>query len=208
MSERVQEYLLLPEPRSAALTRLDKVLSERGFRRASFAPPSASKPIARAEARVFDVHDCGDTVTLIREWNAYRDNVSWKAALELAQGLPPAARMETALPPALSILARALSRDGVAVGLATRTAPRQIVAVAFRRGRAADILTMADARIAVGATASPTPVTDDDARTELERWLSSHVSANDVVSVLTGERDLPSAWDVAYLHEENGAAMS
>jgi hypothetical protein len=138
-------------------------------------------------------------LALIREWDGYSDATAWGAALELAEGLPPAARMEMALPPALSVLARALSRRVTVVGFAAREKPWHFVGVAFRDGRAADVITMVKDRIAIGARGEPQRCTDREAKNHLQSWIAPYGVDATTADLLLGERDLPATWRVAYV---------
>jgi hypothetical protein len=201
MATRTREALLVALPVAEAEQALDDVLAERGFARARPTPPPPTEPTARSEARFFDVDLVQPTVSLIHEWAGYSDATTWGAALELAEGLPPAARMEMALPPALSVLARALSRRVTVLGFAAREKPRHFVGVAFRAGRAVDVITMVKDRIAIGAQGEPRTCTIVEARTHLQTWLGPHGVDPTTTELLLGDRDLPSRWSVVYLHE-------
>src|SRR5688572_5188362 len=200
MATRTREALLVALPAVEAERALDDVLSERGFDRAEPAPPLPTEPTARSEARFFDVDLVQAGLSLIREWAGYSDATAWGAALELAEGLPPAARMEMALPPALSVLARALSRRVAVLGFAARDNPRHFVGVAFRGGRAADVITMVKDRIVLGATGEPRSCTPAEARVRLQGWLGQYGVDPATSELLLGGRDLPATWRVAYLH--------
>jgi len=201
MATRTREALLVALPAVEAERALDDVLSERGFDRAEPAPPLPTEPTARSEARFFDVDLVQAGLSLVREWSGYSDATAWGAALELAEGLPAAARMEMALPPALSVLARALSRRLTVVGFAAREKPVHFVGVAFRGGRAVDVITMVKDRIVVGATGEPRPCTIAEAKTRLQTWVGQYGVEPATTEVLLRERDLPATWRVAYLHQ-------
>ncbi len=200
MATRTREALLVALPAVEAERALDDVLSERGFDRAEPAPPLPTEPTARSEARFFAVDLVQAGLSLVREWSGYSDATAWGAALELAEGLPAAARMEMALPPALSVLARALSRRLTVVGFAAREKPVHFVGVAFRGGRAVDVITMVKDRIVVGATGEPRPCTIAEAKTRLQTWVGQYGVEPATTEVLLRERDLPATWRVAYLH--------
>jgi hypothetical protein len=201
MATPTREALLLPLSAADTERALDTVLAERGFARANREPPGGSEPVARSEQRFFAVDLAQPGLSLIREWSGYSDATSWGAALELAEGLPAASRMEMALPPASAVLARALSRQTTVVGIASREKPWHVVAVAFRQGRAADVITIVKDRIVVGAQGQPRSATSDDAKAKLVYWLAHYDVAADTVPVLLGERDLPAQWLVAYVHQ-------
>jgi hypothetical protein len=200
MATRTREALLVALPAGETERALDDVLAERGFARAEPTPPLPAAPTPRSEARFFDVDLVQPALTVIREWAGYSDATAWGAALELAEGLPPAARMEMALPPALSVLARALSRRVAVLGFAVRDKPRHFVGVAFRGGRAADVITMVKDRIASGATGEPGSCTPAEARVHLQGWLGQYGVDPATTELLLGGRDLPATWRVAYLH--------
>lgn len=199
MATRTREALLVALTAGETERALDDVLAERGFARAEPAPPLPTAPTARSEARFFDVDLVQPALTMIREWAGYSDATAWGAALELAEGLPPAARMEMALPPALSVLARALSRRVTVLGFAARDKPRHFVGVAFRGGRAADVITMVKDRIVLGATGEPRSCTPAEALVHLQGWLGQY-GVDPATSELLDGRDLPATWRVAYLH--------
>jgi hypothetical protein len=201
MATPTREALLLPLPAGDTERALDTVLAERGFARANREPPRGSEPVARSERRFFAVDPAQPGLSLIREWSGYSDATAWGAALELAEGLPAASRMEMALPPALAVLARALSRRTTVVGIASRERPWHLVAVAFREGRAADVITIVKDRVVVGAHGQPQSASRDEARAQLVEWLARYDVAADTIPLLLGERDLPTQWRVAYLHE-------
>jgi hypothetical protein len=200
MATRTREALIVALPAAEAERALDNVLEERGFARTDLAPPLPSEPVARSESRFFDVDLVQPALSLIREWAGYSDATPWAAALELAKGLPPAARMEMALPPALSVLARALSRLGTVVGFAAREKPRHFVGVAFREGRAADVITMVKDRIVIGVTGESRSCTAAEARAHLQTWLGQYGVDRATTELLQGERDLPATWRVAYVN--------
>ena len=179
---------------------LDDVLADRGFGRAEMPPPRPTDSIARSDARFFDVDALQPMLSLVREWSGYSDATAWGSALELAEGLPPAARMEMALPPALSVLARALSRHAIVLGFAARPDPWHLVGVSFRGGRAVDVITAVKDRVIVGAHGQPRRSTPSETRIHLDQWLAPYEVSPVAIEVVLGERDLPSAWRVAYLH--------
>lgn len=200
MPTAAREAILVSLPATEAEHALDEVLAERGFERAELPPPRASGSIARSDARFFDIDLLQPTLSIVREWTGYSDATAWGAALELAKGLPPAARMEMALPPALSVLARALSRRATVLGFAARAKPWHLVGVAFRNGRATDIITMVKDHIVVGPDGHSRPSTPQEARTHLDQWLSPHGVSPATIETMLADRDLPSTWRVAYLH--------
>ena len=200
MASATREALLLPLPAADAERALDAVLAERGFERSDRAPPPRKEPIARSEERFFDVDLVQPALSMVREWSAYSDATTWGAALELAEGLPAAARMEMALPPALSVLARALSRRTTALGFAARERPGHLVGVAFRHGRAADVITAVKDRIAIGPHGQPQKATSQELKSHLIQWLAPYDVTESTVELLLGERSLPARWLVAYLH--------
>ena len=199
MATETREALVVALPAAVAEQALDEVLAERGFERADLpSPVERDEPIARSDERFFDVSPLPGTLTLVREWAGYSDVTPWGAALELAEGLPAAARMEMALPPALSVLARALSRRVTVVGFASREKPWHLVGVAFRAGRAVDVITAVKDRVVVGAQGQPQPATRQDAKLHLTQWLTPFAVEPPVIDVLLG--DLPASWRVAYVH--------
>ncbi|HEY7408620.1 MAG TPA: hypothetical protein VH638_10165 [Gemmatimonadaceae bacterium] len=200
MATETREALLLALPAAEAEAALDGVLAERGFERADAPPPPRAEPIARSEERFFDVDAVQPELTLIREWTGYADATAWGAALELAEGLPPAARMEMALPPALSVLARSLSRRATVVGFASRAKPWHLVGVVFRSGRAVDVITAVKDRVAVGSSGQAQARPPSDAGAYLHEWLAPHGVNSETVELLLGARDLPARWRVVYLH--------
>ena len=200
MATETREALLVALPAAEAERALDDVLGERGFERAAAPPPPHAEPIARSEERFFDVDAVQPELTLIREWTGYADATAWGAALELAEGLPAATRMEMALPPALSVLARALSRRATVFGFASRPKPWHLVGVAFKSGRAVDVITAVKDRVAVGPSGRPQPRPPTDAGAYLHEWLAPHGVNPETVELLTGARDLPARWRVTYLH--------
>jgi hypothetical protein len=180
---------------------LDEVLAERGFERAELPAPRSTGSIARSDARFFDVDRLQPSVSIVREWMGYKDATAWGVALELAASLPGAARMEMALPPALSVLARALSRRVTALGFAMRQKPWHFVGVAFRGGRAVDVITAANDRLVIGAIGELRSTTPHEMRTRLEQWIRPYGISPSAIDILLGERDLASTWRVAYLHD-------
>src|SRR5687768_11590164 len=200
MATAPREALFVSLPAAETEHALDDVLAERGFERAELRPPGPTNSTAQSEARFFDIDLLQPTLSVVREWTGYSDATAWGAALELAEGLPPAARMEMALPPALSVLARALSRRVAVLGFAARDNPRHFVGVAFRGGRAADVITMVKDRIVLGATGEPRSCTPAEARVRLQGWLGQYGVDPATSELLLGGRDLPATWRVAYLH--------
>src|ERR671915_2254170 len=164
MATQAREALLVLLSDAETEEALDDVLSERGFERIQRQPPRRTGSIARSDARFFAIDQLQPELTLVREWTGYKDATTWGAALELADGLPPAARMEMALPPALSVLARALSRRTTVLGFATRDEPWHLVGVAFRGGKAADVITAIKDRVVIGPGAKPRESTPQRAR--------------------------------------------
>lgn len=201
MATSTREAVLVALPTAEAERTLDDILAERGFARAEPAPPLPTEPTARSEGRFFDVDLVQPALTMIREWSGYSDATPWGAALELAEGLPAGARMEMALPPALSVLARALSRRVTVLGFAARDKPRHFVGVAFRGGRAADVITMVKDRIVIGAPGESRRCTLPEAKTHLQTWLAPYGVDSATIELVLGERNLPATWRVAYLHE-------
>lgn len=200
MATRTREALLVALPAAETERALDAVLAERGFARAHVTPPPRTQPIARSEARFFDVDLVQPALSMVREWAGYSDATAWGAALELAQGLPAAARTEMALPPALSVLARALSRRVTVLGFAAREKPWHLVGVAFNGGRATDVITAVKDRIAIGASGQPQRSAPQEARAHLHDWLTPYTVNPATIDLVLGERDLPATWRVAYLH--------
>lgn len=201
MATRTREALLVALPVAEAEQALDAVLSERRFERVTPAPALPVEPTMRSEARFFDVDLVQPALSVVREWNGYSDATAWGTALELAEGLPAAARMEMALPPALSVLARALSRRVTVIGFASREKPVHFVGVAFRGGRAADVITMVKDRIVIGVAGDPRPCTPAEARGHLQSWLAPYGVSPDTNDLLLGGRDLPATWRVAYVSD-------
>jgi hypothetical protein len=181
---------------------LDDVLAERGFERAELSPPVAPATVARSEARFFDVDALEPALSIVREWASYSDATPWGAALDLAEGLPAAARMEMALPPALSVLARALSRRATALGFASREKPWHLVVVAFRGGRAMDVFTAVKDSVVVGVGGRPQSSTPEEARARLDDWLAPYGVKANAIQIAVGERDLVSGWRFGYLHRD------
>ena len=200
MATQTREALIVALPAAEAERALDIVLEERGFARTELTPPPPSEPVARSESRFFDVDLVQPGLSLIREWAGYSDATAWGAALELAEGLPAAARMEMALPPALSVLARALSRRSTVVGFAAREKPWHFVGVAFREARAADVITMVKDRIVVGPRGEPRACSVAEARSHLQAWIAPYGVEPETIELLLGERALPGTWRVAYLN--------
>lgn len=200
MAPPTREALLVPLDVGQAEQALDDVLTERGFERTERSPPDAEIPVARSDTRFFDVDQVEPSLSIIREWTGYSDATPWGAALELAEGLPAATRVEMALPPALSVLARALSRRTTVVGFAAREHPMHLVGVAFRGGRATDVITLVKDRIVVGARGKPTAFSPKEARAHLTEWLAPHGIGPHAVEIVLGESDLPAAWRRVYLH--------
>jgi hypothetical protein len=202
MATKTREALLVALPAAEAERALDGVLAERGFARSDLTPPPPIQPVARSDARFFDIDLLQPALSVIREWAGYSDATAWGAALELAEGLPAAARMEMALPPALSVLARALARRTTILGFAAREKPWYFVGVAFREARAADVITMVKDRIVIGARGDPQRCTISEAKAHLQTWLAPYGVEALTTELLLGERDLPSRWSVAYLHRD------
>ena len=202
MATRTREALLVALPLEETDQALDDVLAERGFERVELAPPSAPATVARSEARFFDVDALEPALSIVREWASYSDATPWGAALDLAEGLPAAARMEMALPPALSVLARALSRRATVLGFASRENPWHLVAVAFRDGRATDVFTVVKNRVVVGAAGHPQTHSAEEARSRLSEWAAPYGVPAIASEILLGERDLVSGWRFAYLHRD------
>jgi hypothetical protein len=200
MATAPREALLVSLPAAETEQALDDVLSERGFERADLPPPRRGDSFERSATRFFDIDLVQPTLSIVREWMGYRDATAWGAALDLAEGLPAAARMEMALPPALSVLARALSRRTTVLGFAARDKPWHLVSVAFRGGRAIDVITAVKDCVVVGVSGQSHASSRDDARTHLDRWLGPYSVNPSVIELLLGERDLPAAWRLAYLH--------
>jgi hypothetical protein len=194
--------VLLPLPAVQAEEALDSVLAERGFGRGELPAPESRQPVARSEQRFFAVEETQPGMSIVREWSGYSDATAWGAALELAEGLPAASRMEMALPPSLAVLARALSRRTTVVGIASREKPWHLVGVAFRDGRAVDVITVVKDRIVVGARGEPRNASRDDARAHVVQWLARYDVAQQTADLLLGERDLPARWSATYLHHE------
>jgi hypothetical protein len=200
MATEAREALLVSLPAVEAEQALDGVLAERGFERAELRPPASSGSVARSDARFFDVDLIQPTLSLVREWAGYSDATPWGAALELSEGLPPATRMEMALPPALSVLGRALSRRVTVLGFAARQKPWHLVGVAFQKGRAVDIITAVKDRVVIGPHGEPRASTPGESRAHLTEWLGPYEVDRDTIELVLGERDLPSKWRLAYFH--------
>ena len=199
MATQAREALLVLLSDAETEEALDDVLSERGFERIQRQPPRRTGSIARSDARFFAIDQLQPELTLVREWTGYKDATTWGAALELADGLPPAARMEMALPPALSVLARALSRRTTVLGFATRDEPWHLVGVAFRGGKAADVITAIKDRVVIGPGAKPRESTPQRARMHLEQWLAPYSVDSVAIEIVFGDRDLPGNWRIAYV---------
>jgi hypothetical protein len=201
MATETREALLVALPPAEAEQALDGVLAERGFERADLASPlQRTEPIARSDERFFAIDTAQPTLSLVREWTGYSDVTPWGAALELAEGLPAAARMEMALPPALSVLARALSRRVAVLGFASREKPWHFVGVAFRGGRAVDVITAVKDRVVAGPHGQPQPATRQAANMHLTQWLAPFAVEPSTIELLLGEHHLPATWPVAYVH--------
>lgn len=200
MATRTREALLVALPVAETEQALDDVLAERGFERAELSPPVAPATVARSEARFFDVDALEPALSIVREWASYSDATPWGAALDLAEGLPPAARMEMALPPALSVLARALSRRATALGFASREKPWHLVAVSFRGGRAVDVFTAVKDRVVAGVGEQPQSSTPEEAHVRLGDWLAPYGVNAKAIEIVVGARDLVSGWRFRYLH--------
>jgi hypothetical protein len=200
MARGTREALLVALSVAEAEQALDDVLAERGFERTALSPPTAPATVARSEARFFDVDGVEPTLSIVREWQGYSDATPWGAALDLAEGLPAAARMEMALPPALSVLGRALSRRATVLGLASREKPWHLVGVAFRGGRAVDVFTAVKDRGVVSVTGQPQSTTPEEARARLRDWLAPYAVNAKSIELAVGERDLVSGWRFGYLH--------
>lgn len=200
MAPLTREALFVSLDVGQAEQALDDVLAERGFERTEGSLPDSGVSVARSDRRFFDVAAVEPSLSVIREWSGYSDATPWSAALELAEGLPPATRMEMALPPALSILARALSRRTTVLGFAMREQPLHLVGVAFRGGRATDVITVVKDRIVVGAQGKPATFSPHEARARLTEWAAPHSVGPRAVEVVLGESDLPATWRVVYLH--------
>jgi hypothetical protein len=202
MATGTREALLVALEAAETEQALDDVLAERGFERAEQTPPRAPATVARSEARFFDVDALERTLSIVREWPSYSDATPWGAALDLAEGLPAAARMEMALPPALSVLGRALSRRATVLGFALREKPWHLVGVAFRGGRAMDVFTAVKDRVVVGASGQQAGSTPAEARSRLCEWAATYGVSAKAIEIVLGERDLDSGWRFAYLHRD------
>lgn len=200
MAPPTREALFVSLDVAQAEQALDDVLAERGFERTDGSLPDPGVSVARSDTRFFDLAAIEPSLSVIREWSGYSDATPWGAALELAEGLPPAARMEMALPPALSILARALSRRATVLGFAMREQPLHLVGVAFRGGRATDVITVVKDRIAVGAQGKPERFAPDEAKEKLSEWAAPHGVGPRAVEAVLAESDLPATWRLVYLH--------
>ena len=201
MAPPTREALFVSLDAGQAEQTLDDVLAERGFERTEGSPPDSDVAVARSDTRFFEVAGVEPSLSVIREWSGYSDATPWGAALELAEGLPAATRMEMALPPALSVLARALSRRTTVLGFAMREQPLHLVGVAFRAGRATDVITVVKDRIVVGAQGNPAAFSPQDAKARLTEWAVSHAVAPQAVEMVLGESDLPATWRLVYLHK-------
>jgi len=199
MATQAREALLVLLPVAEAEEALDDVLAERGFERRERQPPRRTGTVARSEARFFAVDHLQPSLTLVREWTGYKDATAWSAALELAEGLPAAARMEMALPPALSVLARAISRRTTVLGFATRDEPWHVVGVAFRGGRAVDVITAIKDRVVVGPGGKPRESTPQRARLYVDQWLVPYSVDSAAMEIVFGDRELPAYWRIAYV---------
>jgi hypothetical protein len=202
MATGTREALLIALDAGETEQALDDVLAERGFDRADVPPPCAPATMARSEARLFDIDALEPTLSIVREWPSYSDATPWGAALDLAGGLPAAARMEMALPPALSVLARALSRHATALGFASREKPWHLVCVAFRGGRAIDVFTVVKNRVVVGASGQSQTNSAEEVRSRLTEWAAPYGVTTKAVEILLGEHDLVSGWRFGYLHRD------
>ena len=200
MATETRETLVVAMPVTEAERALDEVLAERGFERAEAGPPEPPETIARSDARFFNVELARPDLSLIREWGGYSDATAWGSALDLAKGLPSATRMELALPPALSVLARALSRRATVLGVAAREKPWHLVGVAFRQGRAVDVITVVKDRISIGPEGQPRTATRPEVTTHLSQWLAGYGVDAATVELVLGARDLAARWSLAYLH--------
>ena len=199
MATQAREALFVLLSEAEAEEALDDVLSERGFERTARQPPRRRGSVARSEARFFAVDQLQPELTLVREWTGYKDATAWGAALELAEGLPSAARMEMALPPALSVLARALSRRTTVLGFATREEPWHLVGVAFRGGKAIDVITAIKDRVVIGPGGKPRESTPQRARIHVDQWLAPYGVDSVAMEIAFGDRDLPASWRIAYV---------
>ena len=201
MATKALEALLVSLPGLETEYALDDVLAERGFERVQLTAPRSTNSIARSDARFFDVDQLQPTLSIVREWMGYKDATPWGVALELAASLPGAARMEMALPPALSVLARALSRHVTALGFAMRQTPWHFVGVAFRSGRAVDVITAANERLVIGPVGELRSTTPQEIRTHLGQWVRPYGISSEAIDILLGERELASTWRLTYLHQ-------
>lgn len=202
MATGIREALLVALGARETEQALDDVLAERGFERAQLSPPQASATVARSEARFFDVDALAPALSVVREWSSYSDATPWGAALDLAEGLPAAARMEMALPPALSVLGRALSRRATVLGFASRENPWHLVGVAFRGGRAIDVFTSVKDRVVVGASGQPQPSMREDAASRVREWAAPYGVSAEAVEIVMGKRNLVSGWRFRYFQRE------
>jgi hypothetical protein len=200
MATQAREAIFLQLSIAEAEEALDDVLAERGFERRERQPPRRTGTVARSEARFFAIDQLEPSLTLVREWTGYKDATTWGAALELAEGLPPAARMEMALPPALSVLARALSRRTTVLGFATRDEPWHFVGVAFRGGRAVDVITAIKDRVVIGPGGKPRESTPQRARIHVDQWLVPYSVDSIAMEVVFDDRELPAHWRIGYVH--------
>jgi hypothetical protein len=202
MATGTREALLVALPTAETEQALDDVLAERGFGRADVPTPVAPATVARSDARFFDIDTLEPSLSVVREWQSYSDATPWGAALDLAEGLPAAARMEMALPPALSVLARALSRRATVVGFASREKPWHLVSVAFRGGRAVDVFTAVKDRVVVGAGGQPQRGTPEEAQLRLREWVAPYGVNPKAIEAAVGAPDLVSGWRFGYLHRD------
>jgi hypothetical protein len=200
---QTREGLFLPVTAVEAEDVLNDMLAERGFARAKLPPPRRTGSIARSQVRFFDIDQLQPTLSLVREWTGYKDATAWGAALQLAEGLPPAARMEMALPPALSVLGRALSKRVPVLGFASRDEPWHLVGVAFRGGRAIDVITAIKDRVVIGPRAEPRESTPQRARMHLAQWLSPYGVDSTAIEIVFGDRHVPASWPLAYVHDRD-----
>lgn len=202
MATGTREALLVALEAAETEQALHDVLAERGFERAELTPPRAPATVARSETRFFDVDALEPMLSIVREWPSYSDATPWGVALNLAEGLPASARMEMALPPALSVLGRALSRRATVLGFALREKPWHLVGVAYQRGRAIDAFTSVKNQVVVGASGQPQPSTPEESRSRLHEWAAPYGVSAKAVEIVLGVRDLVSGWRFGYLHRD------